>query len=50
MTKYETEHTAPEVLTDEQLEKISGGFNPTAIDPTNPLCPEPRPRPGSHKG
>jgi hypothetical protein len=53
MFDYDKENFASEVLTDEQLERVSGGFNPKAIDPTNPLCPEPRPRPGfggNHRG
>ena len=53
MFKHETENTATDFLTDEQLELASGGIDPNATDPTNPLCPEPRPLPGrlgSHKG
>jgi hypothetical protein len=51
MYKYENESAAPEALTDEQLELASGGVDLNVADPTNPLCPEPRPRPWvGHKG
>jgi hypothetical protein len=54
MFKHNEENAAFEVLTDEQLELASGGANLYATDPTNPLCPEPRPLPGQilnpHKG
>ncbi len=37
----------------EELELASGGFDLSAPDPTNPLCPEPhlhlRPSPGNKK-
>jgi hypothetical protein len=41
------------VLDIEELEVVSGGFDRTALDPTNPLCPGPRWHPdfsNHHKG
>jgi hypothetical protein len=54
MFKHEIENTASDFLTDDQLELAAGGVALNAVDPTNPLCPEPRPLPGQilnpHKG
>ena len=54
MTNHDTENFTAEVLTDDQLEFVSAGAALYATDPTNPLCPEPRPFPGQtlshHKG
>jgi hypothetical protein len=48
MFKKEDENTAPEVLTDEQLELVSGG---DIIDGNIPICPPWFPgRPGGHPG
>ena len=49
MTNYDTKNFAAEVLTDDQLDLVSGGADLHATDPNNPLCPEPRPLPGYGK-
>jgi hypothetical protein len=54
MTKRENDDTSSNYLTDEHLDLASGGVALNSVDPTNPLCPEPRPLPGQilnpHKG
>jgi hypothetical protein len=41
MFKRDTVDTSHDILTDADLEIVSGGFDATAPDPTNPLCPPP---------
>ena len=54
MLNDDQENFAADAMTDAQLELVSGGTDLYATDPTNPLCPEPRPLPGQilshHKG
>jgi hypothetical protein len=40
MFKHEAEYNAPEVLTEEQLETVSGGVDALG---NMPICPPPRP-------